>query len=203
MKKLEELYWIITTTHELRKDRGGYVSASSLFDGAISSLKLLAGENPVLLGGFAIGYYTDPRATSDFDLTLIPDNLKQAFTKLLGAGFSSSGTNDYKGVNIHHFQKNGFKLDILEFTNKKFQQEVVSRAKPNDFSGEKISIISPEDLIVTKLLSNRPKDKIDILSLLETGGLELDLIRVKEATQDLKIFDRYSFIEDSLPDFRR
>ncbi len=196
---LEKLFWIVESTHELRKHRGGYVSSSTLFDGAKRSLQILKDFNPVLLGGFSMGYHSEPRATQDFDLTVAPVNIQDVLTKLKEVGFSSTGISDFSGVNIHHFQdESGFKLDILEFRNKEFQKRLIDSSIPHEMFGEKISVISAEDLICTKLLSFRLKDRIDIISLLSDENLKLDLFKIKEGSQLLKIFDRYSFVEDNL-----
>ena len=200
---LEKLFWIVEATHELRKARGGYVSASTLFDGAKKSLQILNQFNPILLGGFSMGYHSEPRATQDFDLTLAPEDLNSVFSTLQKEGFIKSGLSDFNGVNIHHFEGlGGFKLDILEFTNKDFQKKIAKNAIPHEMFGEKLSVISAEDLIATKLLSFRPKDKIDILTLLEDSSLELNLSDIKSTAQMLKIFNRYSLIEENLPPHR-
>jgi hypothetical protein len=203
MKDFEKLFWIVEATHELRKNRGGYVAASTLFSGAKDSLKILAPYRPTLLGGFAIGVYAEPRATQDLDLTILPEDLNPALDALMQEGFHQKGVTDFKGVILYHLERSGFKLDLLQFQSKTFQQGLITRAQPNSLFDENISVISPEDLIATKLLSFRSKDKIDIISLLETKELPLDLGQIKTSTQDLKIFDRYSFVEEHLPEFRK
>lgn len=194
---MKRLFWTIQATHEIRKNRGGYVEAATLFEGAKQSLQLLKPFKPVLLGGFAISYYTDPRATQDFDLTISAESLAKIESVLNQDGFVKENSTDFKGVSIYHFKKEDFKLDLLVFDNKEFQKEIIKRATPQTFLEESLYVISPEDLIVTKLLSFRNKDKIDILSLLEQADLNLDFFRIKSATQQLKIFDRYSFIEEA------
>jgi DNA-directed RNA polymerase subunit F len=199
MESLKKLFWIVEATHELRKSKGGYVSATTLFEGAHSALQILKPFNPVLLGGFVIGYYAEPRATHDFDITVATDRLPEVASELKKNGFVQTGINDFKGINIHHFERGGFKLDVLQFQSKEFQKDILDHAQSQDFLGVQISIIAPEELIATKLLSFRPKDKIDILSLLEKKDLHLDFGRIKAAAQLLKIFDRYAFIEENLP----
>ena len=184
----EKLYWIIEATHELRKSRGGYVAASTLFEGARDSLQLLKPFHPVLLGGFAVGVYAEPRATQDFDLTLLSEDFQGAQRALLQAGFVQTRITDFKGVYLYHFEREGFLLDILQFLNSQFQLELVKRSTPTQMWGEDLSVISLEDLIVTKLLSFRTRDQNDILLLLGANPA-IDFERIKVALQDLKIFD--------------
>jgi len=195
MDNFEKLFWIVEATRELRKDRGGYASASLLFDGAKSSLQILKKYNPVLLGGFAVGMYTEPRATQDFDLTVSSEDLQEALLELQKAGFVQVGFTDFKGVDLYHFERSGFKLDILQVRNKEFQKGLIERAQAHTFLDESVAVVSPEDLIVTKLLSFRPKDKIDILSLLSDTPLNME--QIKSRAQELKIFDRYAFVEEN------
>ena len=50
-----------------------------------------------------------------------------------------------------------------------FQREVVRRAAVSD---DGVRVASPEDLIVLKLIANRPKDQVDLLALAALGDLD-------------------------------
>jgi hypothetical protein len=173
----------------------GYVSSTTLLEGAGVALDALKQFDPILLGGFAVTYYAEPRATQDFDLTLSPEDLLKARTLLLELGFTHTDTTEFRGVLLHHYASGAFRLDLLEFKNPEFQQVIASTARPVSLLGRSLRIIAPEALIATKLLGFRPKDKIDILTLLATENLAIDLHLVKQYAQMLKIFDRYAFIE--------
>lgn len=55
----------------------------------------------------------------------------------------------------------------------------LSRASMRDVGGVKVPVVSPEDLIVMKILAARDKDKEDIRAVIRAGRgtLELDAVR--------------------------
>jgi hypothetical protein len=65
----------------------------------------------------------------------------------------------------------------------------LQRAIPVDVSGASIPFISPEDLIVTKVLAGRPKDLDDIRGVLAERG---DLVKVDQ------VRDTLALLEDAL-----
>ena len=48
-----------------------------------------------------------------------------------------------------------------------------------DFGGVVLPVISPEDLLITKIVAGRPKDLEDIRGILQERLPELDLLRVR------------------------
>lgn len=57
-------------------------------------------------------------------------------------------------------------------------REFLERSRPVDIGGVRVPMISPEDLVVTKVLAGRPKDLEDLRGvLLEQPGLDLDRVR--------------------------
>jgi len=60
----------------------------------------------------------------------------------------------------------------------------LERARDVEISGTTISVISPEDLIVTKILAGRSKDLDDVRGILNERGERLDLDQIRE-TLDL------------------
>jgi len=59
------------------------------------------------------------------------------------------------------------------------EQEFLRRAIPVDIAGTVLPVISPEDLIVTKVLAGRPKDLEDIHGILRSPARRLDLARIR------------------------
>jgi hypothetical protein len=59
------------------------------------------------------------------------------------------------------------------------EEEFLDRAIHVDFSGMIIPVITPEDLLVTKILAGRPKDLEDVATILAERHARLDLERVR------------------------
>jgi len=59
------------------------------------------------------------------------------------------------------------------------EDEFLQRAISTDVNGTLIPVISPEDLIVTKILAGRPKDIEDIRGVLHERRASLDLERIR------------------------
>ncbi|HEU4431532.1 MAG TPA: DUF6036 family nucleotidyltransferase [Myxococcota bacterium] len=128
-----------------------------------------------IIGAHAVNAWLEPRFTSDIDVTI---ELSAEASRDLTAAFEREG---FAVVRIH-----GERLpsgpDFLRFTSRdrlvtiefqpaktSFQQHVVQRAR-RDRNGT--CVATPEDLIVLKLIANRPKDQIDLLGLAALDGLD-------------------------------
>lgn len=184
---------IADVTHEIRKDRGGYVQGAALIDTVVSTVDLLnrAGLEFAIAGGFAYGRYSAPRATSDLDLVLSAP-IREVEKVLTGAGYENKGKYDFKGTTIHKFKLGEIEVDVLEFP-AEFQKAMMTRAESGDIFGKPIKVISLEDLIICKLIAFRPKDKRDIEQLVEDNpGYNKDY--VSSWAQDLRIFDRTAIL---------
>jgi Nucleotidyltransferase of unknown function (DUF6036) len=59
------------------------------------------------------------------------------------------------------------------------EEEFLDRARMVDIAGMMVPVISPEDLVVTKLLAGRPKDVEDVRSVLDERLPGLDLARIR------------------------
>jgi len=87
-------------------------------------------------------------------------------------------------------------VDVV-IANSSLQDEFLSRRKLVSMSGLRVPLISPEDLIVTKILAGRPKDIEDIRGvLLEQEALDFDRIRellseLEEALGEHRLMRRF------------
>jgi len=64
------------------------------------------------------------------------------------------------------------------------EEQFLDRAQDVEVAGMTIPVISPEDLIVTKILAGRPKDIGDVRGILRERGSSVDLSRIRD-TLDL------------------
>lgn len=79
----------------------------------------------------------------------------------------------------------GFAVDIV-LAGPGLEDEFLARAVAVDIGGVSVPVISPEDLIVTKVLAGRAKDIEDIRGVLFERGARLDLARVQTVLQMLE-----------------
>lgn len=126
-----------------------------------------------------------PRLTTDVDATVRLDGVStDAVVRALAShGFSLSIQADQDFVQrtrvlpLRH-ARSGLALDLV-LAGPGLEDLFLERAIPVDVSGAVIPFISPEDLIVTKVLAGRPKDLDDIRGVLAERGalLKADQIR--------------------------
>lgn len=126
-----------------------------------------------LIGGFAVTLLAKERFTRDIDFT-VQVGVKQF--KRFQKTFEDSS--DYK-IDLVQFLSSkevpdlvrlshqSISVDLL-YANTKFQKELIKRAHSYPLGKGSIKIASPEDLIVLKLLADRPQDWQDIQSLKES-----------------------------------
>ncbi len=59
------------------------------------------------------------------------------------------------------------------------EEEFLARARVVAIEGVQVPVISPEDLVVTKILAGRPKDLEDVRGILRQAGATFDPERVR------------------------
>ena len=132
------------------------------------------GVKYLVIGGYALIQYTEPRFTKDLDLLIGTDsrNASAVFKALREFGVPLSGLTEDDFAEEGYFYQMGVppvRVDVfmgvpgLEF------QAAWERRMENDIDGLLVPYISREDLITAKLASGRPQDLIDVQNLSETG----------------------------------
>lgn len=133
----------------------------------------------MLSGSVAMSLYTLPRFTRDFDFVV---HLKQSDVKYLAEHFKEGYYCDEDAVRdavlnktmfniIDH--KSGYKADFIIFKNEPYRITEFERRRLIDFSDMKIYVVSPEDLLLSKIiwaqesLSSIQFDDIRLLSSLD------------------------------------
>jgi hypothetical protein len=139
-----------------------------------------------LFGGLAMQAYKRIRATLDVDImAALGDIAENDFIVTMEkSGFKlarAKGIIEIKGFKFFRFLYAGkddeYGLDIfvdIALMKGEFQQHILRRRKQFDFSGSKIHIASCEDLILLKILAQRPLDNADAEALLEQNTEDLD-----------------------------
>lgn len=143
-----------------------------------------------VFGAQAAIVYGRPRMTADVDVTVdIGKMSTPAFlAEVSGAGFSlrAAFSEDFlreaRLLPLVH-RATSMPLDLM-LASTRLQAEILERSRLTEIGGVKVPVMSPEDVIVTKILAGRPKDLDDVRGvLLEQRGL--DLARVRELLGEL------------------
>jgi hypothetical protein len=142
-----------------------------------------AGVEPVLMGGYAVLVWGVPRATYDVDVLIDADEqtLGRCLQRLEATGFGidaiyKTGWRDrvrdmplvkaqvYRdGRSIHS--------DLFPVTTP-LQRSAVARARGVEVPGGLVTrVVSAADLILFKLMADRPKDRADVQNVLTVQGV--------------------------------
>jgi len=158
-----------------------------------------------LFGAQAAILWGSPRLSADVDVTANLDRV--ALTDYLDTmhhhGFDVLST-DLEFVNrtrvvpfVHRASR--MPLDVV-LAGSELEEEFLQRAISVDVSGSKIPVISPEDLIVTKILAGRPKDIEDVRSVINEHRSTLDIARIRMV---LGLLEQALAQSDLLPSFEQ
>jgi hypothetical protein len=153
----------------------------------------------MLSGSVAMSIYIVPRATRDFDfiIHLEPKNIDR-FILHFKDGYYCDKDAIQDAVNrrsmfniIDH--ASGFKADFVVLKNDAFRQEEFNRRRKVDFFDKTIYVVSPEDLLISKLIwiqdFQSPQQMEDIKNLSAIEQLDWPYITKWINKLNLKTFD--------------
>jgi hypothetical protein len=177
---------------------GASVEIAKLLDDAIATLDG-AGVTWAVMGGCARNAYAEPRATRDVDFVVEADSARfQALERALrSAGFERATTVDEPGELVPDLvlyrDAGGRRIDVL-FAHTAFERSALSRRTTlSPLLGSKAHVVSPEDLVVYKLIADRPQDRADIAAVVEAQrarGIDLDWSYVEHWCDEWELTDR-------------
>jgi predicted nucleotidyltransferase len=129
----------------------------------------------MISGSIACNYYTIPRMTRDIDIVLeiLHKNIKQ-FIRLFEDDFYvdhdviTEEVNKRGMFNCIH-KEFALKVDFIVRKETDFQKSMFARKKEININGHRMWIVSPEDLVVMKLLW--AKDSLSELQLMDVKNL--------------------------------
>ena len=138
-------------------------------------------------GGIAVLVWGRPRFTADIDVVVELqygnlDKLEKALQRLGKAGYIDKkmmASALYKHGEFNFIDgKTGVKVDFWVMTNDELGREQLKRRIPKKILGQKVYFISPENLILNKMLwykqSESSRQLEDIESILKISGNKLD-----------------------------
>jgi len=158
-----------------------------LFDEKIVAIEraLVEAELPHAFGGAnALAYYGTPRATADIDLNVfIPASRASEVLAALAALGAATSSPKLVELIARDGQARVFweKTPIdLFFSYDPLHDSSMERRRLVDFGGDRIHVLSAEDLMVYKVIFNREKDWRDIAEMIYAaeGSLDFDYVRL-------------------------
>ena len=146
-----------------------------------------------MFGAQAVSIWGLPRLSADVDITA---RLKSRDPALFIAAMQSAGF-DLRVPDLEDFVR---RTRVVPFVHRatripvdvvlaesELEDEFLARARLIDLGGVTVPVISPEDLLITKVVAGRPKDLEDIRGILRERLPLLDLSRVRKT---LALLDR-------------
>lgn len=133
-----------------------------------------------VMGGIALQAWGRERATKDIDITISLSEIKETefLQTLKRSGLKiikpSKRIENFKLIEAHFTPPElGLPIEVDFFiAQTEYQMQVLKRAVSINVLGRQIKLVSPEDLIISKLLSNRPLDRSDVQNIVsEQRGL--------------------------------
>jgi len=156
-----------------------------------------------VFGAQAAIVWGSPRLSADVDVTaaIKPETLTVYIDAMSSHGFELA-IDDSEFIArtrvlpfVH--RTSGMPLDVV-LAGPGLEEEFLRRAIRVDVDGTPVPVISPEDLIITKILAGRPKDVEDIRSVIHERRASLDEARIREV---LRLLEQALGQSDLLPIF--
>jgi hypothetical protein len=151
--------------------------------------------------GMAISVYAAPRATFDIDAIgdVKEESLDGFLMDLKEQGFSFNEANPVKAIAgmpfiTLYYGRLRIPFDLFLARNE-FQRSIIQRSRSLRDGGMELEVISPEDLILVKLLSGRPRDIEDIRQILTENSGVLDFNYLRRWSTEL---GQQVFLEDEM-----
>lgn len=126
-----------------------------------------------LLGGYAVGYYAEPRATKDLDLLVSgeAENLLRVAEALAAFGAPARVVESARTMAASEIVYLGvppLRIDLLRSADGIETEEVLARVNFVSVGELRVPILTREDLIRNKRASGRPQDLADVVALERT-----------------------------------
>jgi len=126
----------------------------------------------ILIGGYAVNFHGYNRVTGDMDIWLKPDNVnKEKFLNyLVTDGFDKQSIKHIKNINfsehaIFHIGDKPLQIEFLTRISGINFEDANANREELTFEDVKLPFLNLTHLILSKITSSRPKDKLDVEEL--------------------------------------
>jgi predicted nucleotidyltransferase len=163
----------------------------------ITSLFDQMGLTYAVMGGMAVRVYGIPRPTYDIDFTVAIDRgrLPDLYAAVAALGYTvpeahqGGWVDQVAGLPLIrlrlYLEGRGVDVDLF-LCESPFQNALLARRRLEQIDGLRVWFVSPEDLILLKLLAHRPRDMADIGDILFTQG-QLDEAYLRQWAKELAV----------------
>lgn len=136
----------------------------------------------VLIGGFAVGVLARPRFTQDIDFLVRITQHDWEIAAKQARGFGLRVLSDdpeaptHEARIMHMRHESGGDIDLI-VVGTEFEREIIKRGAVLEIQSMRCNVISPDDLIILKLIAGRAQDLADCHIVVETcAGIDWDRI---------------------------
>lgn len=131
-----------------------------------------------VIGGIANAIWGEPRATIDVDVTVSVDDADlPRIVGIMGRHFRTAVSDPVAFVRQTRVlpldTADGVRIDVI-FALLPFELEAIRRAKDIAIAGRTVRVVTPEDLILMKIISERPRDIADAEAIVRRRTRQLD-----------------------------
>ena len=132
----------------------------------------------MLIGGIANLVWGEPRATLDVDATVLVEepawpaliqHLRRAFRVL-----PKRPLEFLRETHVLPVESNAAVRIEVMWSTTPYEHKAIARATLEEVAGQRVRVCRPEDLIIHKIISNRPKDRHDVEAVIRYQGPRLD-----------------------------
>jgi hypothetical protein len=150
----------------------------------LSSVMARWGNRWYLFGAQAVTVWGRPRMSADVDVTASVETRHEAFIDDMGKEGFELRVADWQDfmdrTRVLPFLYRAANLPVdMVLAGPGLEEDFLDRAILVEMSGVSVPVISPEDLLVTKIFAGRPKDLEDVFTVLIRRRGEVDLARVR------------------------
>jgi Nucleotidyl transferase of unknown function (DUF2204) len=176
----------------------------SELDHALVTLSSWLTENGIghmVIGGFAVTVWGEPRFTRDLDVTVsVPADKFSQTVDFISSRFTSLSNDPVKfaaETRVLPIMVESVPVDLI-FAALPYEEDAIARARPIKLKNGTVPVCSPEDLILHKIVSPRPRDHEDIEGVfryrhkeLDYGYLDPRVEELADALSDRNMLDWY------------
>lgn len=143
----------------------------------------------MVIGGIANLIWGEPRATLDVDVTVLVEEASwpELITDL-GIRFHLIPNRPLAFLRETHVlpieTDAGVRIDLL-WARLPYEYKAIAQARVEAIAGQRVRVCRPEDLIIHKIISERPKDREDVQAVIRAQGSRLDQAYLRHTIREL------------------
>lgn len=158
---------------------------------AVPALEKASGVRLAVIGGVARGVWAPARNTVDVDVVADAAELATVVAAA-GAGglvvhapdFDKMSRSGMARLRLPEHLTGRVRLDIIAATHP-YYERVIERAQIADVGGMQVRVACAEDIVLLKIMADRPQDRADVAAILDAQGRALDRNLVRAELLDL------------------